>query len=233
MPLIIYMAAIGSMTAPTGIWADMATTRPSSSPTVTILPLRTIGEAGHEWIGNAVQEGLASEMRKLGGTQASTAPTATANPPGEFLISGTIQFVEEQMRVDSQVVHSSDGKSVGNLRAEGNIRDLFNIEDRLAEEANRLLAPPKARTAASNITAATIGWTGSPTTYQPRYFDGDLSRTLAVPDRFSAESEKYNYRPTSFGYYGVGYGNLGYGGAILINSGSYFWGQQATPTSGW
>jgi TolB-like protein len=255
---LLALCAVGGA----GFWThkaygDAATTRPAAvntvAPGVVVFPLTVIGDAGHEWMGRAMQEGIAGELQKSGGVNAiaGQSQNGAADPESiravaaanhvDYVIVGSIQILDMQMRVDARVVRGATDEAVGNLRGDGNVRDLFTIEDDLARQANRVLNPVPTSPANRNpvkraLARPKIQWVSPPAVYQSRYFDGDLARELAVPPQFTAETDKYNYHPTSIYFYGCGYGYpfaCGYG-FFGRGFGVGMYGLQTeAPTSGW
>ena len=133
--------------------ANSPATRPAGRQKVVVFPLVVIGEPGHEWMGRAAQEGIASEMEKSGAVRASTGQAGngatddesirlvTRSSGADLVMVGTIQIVDANLRVDARVLRGGDLEPVANLRDEGVIRDLFAIEDRVAQQAARKIAP--------------------------------------------------------------------------------------------
>ena len=89
-----------------------------------------LAESGHEWIGKAAAEGLAAELQKSGNLKT----TSDANAAADWTVSGSIQIVEGQMKVSAQLVHPADG-TTKSITTTGNVRDLFEIENSMAERA--------------------------------------------------------------------------------------------------
>jgi TolB-like protein len=203
---------------------------------VAVLPFDVLGEAGHEWVGRAMQDALASGVQNVRGISAVAVPavspidasaalTAARSAGADFVIYGTIQFVDDQMRVSGHVAAVASGQIIGSLVSDSNLRDLFVMEDSLARRAGLLISPPPAQPAPATSPRPEIQLVGPPlSTRQSRYFDGDLSSVTAVPERFRNEYDRYYYHPLESdpalgwgGYFGGG-GAGGWGGAIMQTS---------------
>jgi len=204
---------------------------------VAVLPFDVLGDAGHEWVGRAMQDSLASAVQNARGisavllpvvspTDANSALAAARTAGADFVIFGSIQFVDDQMRISGHVTAVASGQNIGSLSSDSNLRDLFVVEDSLAHRAGVLISPPPAPPATSPPRRPEIQLVGPPLpTRQSCYFDGDLSSVTAVPDRFRNEYDRYYYHPTEAdpswgfaGYFGYGGGACGWGGAIMQTS---------------
>jgi TolB-like protein len=221
--------------------ADWSTTQPSIK--VAIVPFVVHGDAGHDWLGNAMQEGLATGLHQASGViVAGTAPADAAGAlamakysGADVIIFGSIQIVGDQMRVAGQIISPITGEQVGALRSDGSQRDLFNIEDLLAARVERILAPPTSLNPATTGKPATLQLVGPTIAGGPsRYFDGDLMTQITPPAQYRDEYDKYYYQTSDtsafaawcgapWGVWG-GCSGAGYGiGCPVI----------ATPVSGW
>jgi len=222
--------------------ADSSTTRPTL--TVAVVPFDVRGESGHEWLGRAMQEGLATSLQRASGISgvivAGTAPAdsagamAMAKSAGtDAVIFGGIQVVDGQIRIGAQILSMSTGKSLGVLRSDGSERDLFNIEDMLAARAQRILTPrrPADRAVRANPTpqielaGPTIERCGS------RYFDGNLLSQITPPPRFGDDYDRYYYYTTDTACCATYWGGSGYSCGFGFGNGVLF--PAAYPVSGW
>jgi TolB-like protein len=196
-----------------------------------VTPFNVLAESGHEWIGKAVAEGLAGDLQKAGSIDATTAAAAGDSTSGaNWTITGSVQILEDQMRIDARVTRAADGVSKS-ITASGGVRDLFALESNLAQHAQKILVPAVVKAASAQAAAPSIEIAGPPTVYQSTYFNGDLTSELAIPNRFTTEQDRYNYQPTpwalmqSVGFVGCGSSCGGGGGCGL--------GTPAAPVSGW
>jgi TolB-like protein len=219
--------------------ADWGTTRPSMK--VAVVPFTVHGDAGREWLGRAMQEGLATGMRQVSGViVAGLAPADAAgaiymskSTNADAVIFGNIQVISGQIRISGQIIATDTGESLGTLRSDGSERDLFNLEDVLSSRVERILMPSPANHAAAGPAVALelVGPTVGPTT--SRYFDGNLMGQINPPDRYRDQYDKYYYYSgdtSAFGYWcGRPWGAWGCG----IGCGAIGCPVIATPVSGW
>jgi len=200
--------------------ADSPTTRPGQI-TVAVMPFDVLGDGSRAWVGKALQEGLVSDFQQRG------FQAVAGSNQADYIVTGTVQLVDDQMRITGRIATSSDDKTVGRFHNDGTLRDLFSIEDSLSSKGERLMRP-QATNAAPAATLAIVG----PTLPSPsRYFDGNVMATLQIKDPFTAEADRYNYHPTQFycwGYYPF-YAGCYYGPFC----GGWFWGSHAATISGW
>lgn len=205
---------------------------------VAVLPFDVLGEAGHEWVGRALQESIGSGVQNVRGitavlvpavspTDVNSALAAARTAGADFVVYGSIQFVDDQMRVSGHITAVASGQNIGSLASDSKLRDLFEVEDSLTRRAGLLIAPPPAQpqSAAPRPEIQLVG--PSLPTRQSRYFDGDLSSITAAPDRFRNEYDRYYYHPTetdpAWGFvggcsFGYGGGGCGLGGVVMQTS---------------
>lgn len=129
--------------------------RPEPAPgqvSVLLSPFVPLGEGSIAWMGPAIQQNILNDLSRQQMLHAATiakdqpapadAPAAVkaAKAAGaRYALYGTIQLAEGNLRVMGQIVDSDTGKHVGAIKATGTTRDLFLIEDTLADQARRLL----------------------------------------------------------------------------------------------
>jgi TolB-like protein len=132
---------------------------PTSPPQATVLfiPLKQLSDSGgHAWVAEAIEENLVSEVaqagdlaKKLDASAATTDMTTAlkdAHDAGaNIVIYGSYQVVDDQIRVTAHAVDVASGRVVAPLGTTGNLRDLFKMEDALAD----MLRPALPRTAAA------------------------------------------------------------------------------------
>jgi TolB-like protein len=228
---------------PSVVFGDGAATRPAVK--VAIVPFDVIGDSGHEWIGHALQEGLASGLQKGSGISAIIVPgivPVDANAAiaqgksvdADVVIFGSVQVVDQTLRVGGRIVSVKSGETIEGLQNDGNLRGLFEIEDLLSERARRILAPANRAPTPRATRSATVEMVGpAVASAGPRYFDGDLASVISRPERFGDEYDRYYYHSASTsgwwqpcGPCGAIYGVCGYpGNGVLFPI--------AAPTRGW
>lgn len=121
---------------------------------VLVLPLTGISEGtDRDWIGRAMHQSMLAELARMGFVEpitpkASTEPVSTSEAAAQagrdagaaYVVYGSYQTIENDVRVTGQIVDASTGKIVGGIKATGNVRDLFGIEDIIANQLKRELA---------------------------------------------------------------------------------------------
>jgi hypothetical protein len=157
----------------------------------------------------------------------------SAGTGADAVVFGGIQVVDGQIRVSGQVISMSTGKSLGVLRSDAAERDLFSVEDVLADRTQRILMPtrPADRATSANprpqieLAGPTIGRGGS------RYFDGDVLSQITPPARFGDDYDRYYYYSADTSGWGTFCGGPGFFCGFGFGNGVLFPG--AYPVSGW
>jgi len=189
--------------------ADWDTTRPSMK--VAIVPFVVHGDAGRDWLGNAMQEGLATGLHQVSGVivagiapaDAAGAIAMTKYSGADAVVFGSIQVVDQQIRVSGQIVSTITGESLGAIRSDGSQRDLFDIENILAARVERVLRPPT-NPGATGGKPATLQIVGPAVAPGPsRYFDGNVMAQITPPDRYRDEYNKYYYQTADTSGFGA------------------------------
>jgi TolB-like protein len=173
-------------------------------PTIAVMPFDVLGDTSRAWLGKAFQEGLSGNFQQSGMQTSEIALGA------DFVLTGSVQIVGDQMRVAGKISNAAGDQVIGRFRSDGSVRDLFDIEDAMASKAERLMKPSSA---SAGLAPAIQPVGGTLSTSVSRYFDGNIAATLAVPDQFQDEYNRVNYHPTQW-YWGYGYpwyGGYGYG----------------------
>jgi TolB-like protein len=215
------------------IRADSPPNRPQQIA-IAVKPFAVLGDGSRAWVGKALQEGVVSDLEQRG------YQAVDGSAPADFVVTGSVQIIDDQLRIAGRISTGADDKTVGRFHSDGNLRDLFSIEDSLSSKADRLMIPPKpvAAGAVRAAPAATLTLVGASLPSPSRYFDGNLAATLAIKDQFTDEEYRYNYRPTQFycGYYPFCYGYFPYGGYPYFYGpvfGIRISGSPAATISGW
>lgn len=102
-----------------------------------------------DWIGSGVQQSLVADLSQLKTLQTSSGAGRTTDlqravetgrrAGAAYVILGSYQVVEPQLRISGQVVDVTSGRVVGALKATGTVRDLFALQDTLGTQAKRIL----------------------------------------------------------------------------------------------
>jgi TolB-like protein len=213
---------------------------------VLVLPFTPIA-SGSEWMGKGIQEDLATELvrqSRLAVVTPADAPAAAdadaaaklGRDRGASLVAfGSFQILDDDVRINGQVIESGTGKAVAGLKVTGPRRDLFHMEDSLASQAVAALPPTAIRVgfgqyAASASDAAPA--TSSPTAATPAYtvvpydqggpYLGSTSPTYAAPAD-SYDSDYPPYATSAYPWYGYDYPFWGGGFIFIGNGGGHRW----------
>jgi TolB-like protein len=243
--LALWAVVLAALTMPANARADLAATRPTV--TIAIFPFTVLGEVGHTWASRAMQEGLATGLEKAGPMRTTLMPappsptadaarTAAENIGADYAIFGAIQFVDDQMRISGRILSVADGRTVAQLSCDGNLRDLFSIEDMLTARAWRFLAPAVVSSPPPSTTPPPppFEMLGSfVPSHPPAYFDGSLASVLAKPDRYRDQYNQYYFNSwETSGYWGGYGGGWGWGGYFGGLWGASYGGPPLNPPSG-
>jgi TolB-like protein len=190
-----------------------------------------------QWVGRAVQQSLLSEAVRLRIVQAitpkeetltnhSTTDQSVAQEMGkesgaDYVVFGSYQTLEKELRLTGSILDVGSGKIIGGLKATGAVRDLFGLQDQLAEQMKRqlvnLYAPPATLPAMANVappsTPPTAFTTPVPNSgsfegsslQRSLHYKGSLYETFKS-DRNERVWNNYYYTYPSGGYYYAGYG---------------------------
>ena len=97
-----------------------------------------------DWAGKAVQQNLLTDLARarlhpLASDNtipnAADAQSAAKNAGAKYLISGTYQVADQQVRFNGQMIDVASGTVIGGISTTGPIRDLFKMEDALSTQA--------------------------------------------------------------------------------------------------
>ena len=231
-------------------------TSPPHPVSVAVTPFDVLAAADSQWLGRALQEGIATGIQKSSGMSGVIVPglappdalsaIAMGKPASaDAVVFGSVQVVDNQIRILGQVIAISTGKTLGTLRCDAPESGLFDAEDQLAAEAQRILtaAVPVARKA-SATPAPTIQWVGPTvaTAGRPRYGSGDVMSAITPKPGNRDDYDRYYYYSADtaaagscygapFPYYGgfcgggIGFGGGCFGGPSVL--------PVVTPVHGW
>lgn len=164
MKYFLTMWLIGILTLPL---AAKPATQPTTQPQgldaarVLVLPFvpveRSVEKDG---IGRGVERAMEADLSRVGSLQPMTieAGKPENEPPvggydsavalrlahaeaARYVVYGTYQIVDQELRIVAVVADVQTGRSVGGLKATGLVRDLFEMEDLLCGQARRVLCP--------------------------------------------------------------------------------------------
>ena len=124
----------------------------NSQPTVLLIPFKPLSDNNTVWIADGIQQNLLNELSRVHSTKPIVQKSQTAvatpeeaanagkNAAAVYALFGSYQISGDELRITAQLVNVASGKIVAGLRATGPMRDLFALEDSLAEQLKRSLA---------------------------------------------------------------------------------------------
>ncbi len=205
------------------------TTRPAGiTPDVLVLPFEEIdANPTQAWIGQAIQQSLVADLSQMPALQPGPgearaqrehAVEAAREAGARYVVLGSFQLVDPQLRITGQVIDATSGEVLGGLKSTGTVRDLFAMQDTIGTQAKRILnqATRPAETPASTEPAAP----------QPSVVRVEVVQKAAEPgtsyrgsglqqavQRGSVQqyARTYDYRYSYPGYYSPRYLNYTYG----------------------
>jgi TolB-like protein len=179
-----------------------------------------------DWTARALHQSVTDDLASAHGVTVVT--TATTRPSDlDYIVNGTIQRIDADLRVTGRIEEVATGKIVGGFKATGNERDLFAIEDAIAQQITIVVAPWTYTSAVKPTT--------QPAGVAPgRTFEGsDLQRALEDRDFLRRMQQQYDYQTTPYTYnepvypvdYGYGFGlGGGYSYPPYYYGSGYYWG---------
>jgi len=204
---------------------------------VLIMPFAPVDPNSNQvWIGRAVRQNLVTDFSRsplltpispgnVDATDDLAAAVKAAKDIGaRYVIFGSFQGESVNLRITGQIVDMKTEQPIGGLRATGMMRDLFALEDTIADEARRVLPHPQVDNPPPPAQAQ------APVQNQPgvsmRGFEGsDLQQsTLAGPYSGNVYADRYQYLEPVPPYYGYGYGYNPYYSSSYYNGPSYGYG---------
>jgi TolB-like protein len=123
-------------------------------PRVLVMPFEELSDAPkRDWVGKAMQQSLVAELTRTGLVAVVTPPADNADVKNAkdakavakvardlqaaLVITGTYQLLDQDLRVTGQMLESINGEPVAGIKATGNLRDLFGIQDQIGEQVRR------------------------------------------------------------------------------------------------
>ncbi|HEV8293191.1 MAG TPA: hypothetical protein VGP94_14750 [Tepidisphaeraceae bacterium] len=117
--------------------------------TIFLSPLRAVGEDGKTaWISQAIQQNILHDLTRLQGVH----PILPTIPPPDrdvaikdakaaganFLLEGSYTLADPGIRITVQLLDLRTNQYIGAAKATGPLRELFALEDSIAEQVNRI-----------------------------------------------------------------------------------------------
>jgi len=216
---------------------------------VLVLPFSPALATDPDWISRAVQQSIVADLsRPTTGRPIQPMSDATSinstldameagkKAGAKYVVFGNYQTIEPSLKVTGQVVDVETNKVIGGLKSTGSVRDLFDMQDRLAAQVRFAIATERLAGKQVKPTDVQPRTPEPPPTIEPQgpvvmgdkhpYDESDLSRAVAddvsLIDRYDAAGQSYrqqyyddryynSYLPfystyPYYGYYGYGYG---------------------------
>lgn len=218
---------LSSIAVASACFAATPTTQPAPQPQVMVFAFTSTGQKTEPWIAKAIEGNLIAELARGGSLQPDVAPVSesqTTDAVGQarehgadYVIVGSYQTIDDELRATGEVIATADGRVLGGLTATGAMRDLFNIEDTLALQAKRLLVPSAAASTVASATVQPIQPTGPVTQavptvtniFQPAVYQPAPQTYVPEYNQYAYYSIPYSY-PIYYYFPSCGYGGGGF-----------------------
>lgn len=133
----------------------------TGKPTVAIIPFENLGDEPENYFANGITTNLITDMSKLSGMTViargsvfsyQNSPAATRQISRElnadYVVRGAVQRLQEQVRVNVQLIEATTERALWAERYEGEMSDLFRLQDQIASAlvtAMRISLAPEER----------------------------------------------------------------------------------------
>jgi TolB-like protein len=224
--------------------ADVPATQPAAVQTadVYLIPFSPLGgDTTLDWAGKAVQQNLLTDLARAKLSVAASdkpidniadAKAAAKTAGAKFVITGTYQVADTQVRFNGQVLDTATGNVIGGISATGAPRDLFSMEDALSAQAlqqlKQLPAVANNKAAGQPVTVAAqppivvqlvqpaVVQPGTSSSYQGSDLQAYVNSDRTPSTDFNQQTQNSQDRNTyDYGYnnsvYTPFYGGFGYG----------------------
>lgn len=199
----------------------MGTTAFAAAPArVLTLPFESVGEAAKPWIAKAVQQNLQAELSRLSSvtpvagdtpiTDVSVAVRLGEGQHADYVVFGSYQVVEGDLRLTGHVVDVLKKESIAGLKATGTQRDLFGLEDVIANQVKRSLPQPVV--VKSDMLKQPVAPPAEEEQQPPapevaaneraRQLEQEIDRAIDRLKYATPPDYPYDYYSTNYGYYG-------------------------------
>lgn len=203
-------------------YAFADTTAPATGQTasVLVLPFTAPAAAEYQWVGQSVQQVLASDLSH-GSTLKVMAPASAKSAAdadealkvatdfgATLVVFGQTQVLDKEIRLTGEILDVTTGRSITGLKATGPIDQLFHLEDAVASQSLNALPDrmrdDEWRDRTGNASApAPESTTASPSVYDygsGPYDSGGYYSSYPDYSYYSYPSYPYYYYP--YGFYG-------------------------------
>jgi len=119
---------------------------------VLLIPFDSVGPAEKQWVAKALQQNLLAELSRVNSVQVVTqeravseteaALKAAATVSADYVVFGSYQAVDGDLRMTGQVLDVAKKQAVAGLKSTGSQRDLFGMEDVISNQVRRALPQP-------------------------------------------------------------------------------------------
>ena len=219
--------------------------------TIFLSPLRAVGEDGKTaWISQSVQQNILHDLTRVQGVR-SILPTI---PPADrdvaikdakaaganFLLEGSYTLADPGIRITIQILDLRTNQYIGAAKATGPLRELFALEDSIAEQVKRMaLAQVRLHAPAAapqqQLPPVAIPGNGPVQMQFPwdrdKPFLAEAKRQAILDSEYEASNYRNTYTYGVSGYYGYGYGGYYrpyyrpityFSGPVIRGRGAYF-----------
>jgi len=199
-----------------------------SGTSILILPFSSPpGNDSYRWVGPTIQQVAAADVSHFSRVLNVLAPAgaqpaddsdaalvAGRNSGASFVVFGHTQLLEREVRITGEVMDVSTARSIGGLKATGDLNDLFHLEDAISSQVIAALpaslrqeqTPQTAQTTAPEQPATDQS---QPYTSGPTIYDNGGYYNVGYPytsGGYTYSYPSYNYYPTcSYPYYPYSY----------------------------
>ena len=233
----LFFAAFSQAALPiTTIVGDPPTTAPAEPVSVMLLPFHAVApDNQNAWISSAIDEDLAHDLSRNRAIRlirpATTQPLAVPDElaaardvNAQRVVSGSYQVVDDQLRITADVRDPAQSQPVAGVKATGQVRDLFRLEDSLAMQLWHDL-PQDDQASAADFQVTPLDDNVSTQAAAPPMVYQDISPAPDIyPDTgFAPVDSGYPYANYGYGYPygGFGYPLFIYGGYRGYHGGGY------------
>lgn len=126
---------------------------------VLVLPFAASDAGSAGWIADSLQKTLITDLGRLGDRVIAVAPKGSTKPVANIrdaleavgttgasaVVFGTFRVAGSRVELRGQIVSVSSGKSLGELKASGSLRDLFAVEDEISAQLRKFLLRTQAQ----------------------------------------------------------------------------------------
>ena len=178
LSLVTVFAAVPSAQGTDGGSREAAAQAAPLRPrTVAVLPFANVsGEPGDDWIGAGIAETVIADLGQIGGLSVmgreALLDQDRAQPEGSltdvtaarelarelgvaWLVAGGYQRVGDQLRITARIVNVESGAATETAKVDGQLTEIFALQDRIVSELSDGFASIAGTTAARPATAAT------------------------------------------------------------------------------